>query len=167
MSKKSFSMASSPLTEMCIAICQPASDHFFKTLSQAACICMQSVCTELLVTQSWKRYVWRTKSHYPSQDTLRFHNFSSPILVCILTPIFERQPVPSFYINWFQFRQEYRIKDTENNGNFQSAAEPQNKQTKCSSEWVQNRKLRYFSVIKKINGYKKCLLLSKVLSFPF
>lgn len=30
MSWKSFSMASSPLTEMCIAICQPGSDHFLK-----------------------------------------------------------------------------------------------------------------------------------------
>lgn len=30
MSWKSFSMASSSLTEMCIAICQPGSDHFLK-----------------------------------------------------------------------------------------------------------------------------------------
>lgn len=44
MSEKSLSMASSPLTEMCIAICQPASDHFFKRLSQAACIC--SLCEQ-------------------------------------------------------------------------------------------------------------------------
>lgn len=29
MSEKSFSVASSPLTEMCTAICQPASTHFF------------------------------------------------------------------------------------------------------------------------------------------
>lgn len=49
MSEKSFSVASSPLIEMCIAICQSASDHYLP-----GCMNLQSVYTELLVKGSWK-----------------------------------------------------------------------------------------------------------------
>lgn len=127
MSEKLFSMASSPLTEMCVAICQPASDHFFlKTLP--GCVHLQSVCTELLVMRSWKWCVWRTESHYPCQDTLRFQSSSSSILVCIFTSIFEKQPVPGFYINWFQFRINTQLKTLKIMAIFSLAAEPQNKE---------------------------------------
>lgn len=73
-----------PLTEMCIAICQPASDHFLSTLP--GCL-LRSVCT---VTQSWRWSVWRTESSYPFQHTLSFRKLSSPTQVYILTLTFEK-----------------------------------------------------------------------------
>lgn len=47
------------------------------------------------------------------------------------------------------------------------AAEPQNKEITYSSKSVQIRKSVYFLVIKNVNGYKSCLMVPKVLSFPF
>lgn len=48
MSEKSFSVASSPLTEMCTAICQPASTRFFFKRSpglRASAVCVRRIAS--------------------------------------------------------------------------------------------------------------------------
>lgn len=97
------------------------------------------------------------QNHGPLVRTLTFCNFSSLILVCILTAISENQPILGFYVIWFGFRLEYRINAIKIMAIFCLTAEPQTMQTKHSPKLVQIREVLSFPFLSYSAFFDCCL----------